>query len=177
MDVYFLRHGDAEPAKPGSSDSERNLTAEGQEQVRAVVELARDAGLQVEVIVSSPYVRALQSARIAAEVLGAEQEPVPAEALAPGGTPFGIWDEIRLYPQVKGLLLVGHEPLISETISTFLGCSAVVVDVKKGALVALELSIAGTRPRGMVKWILTPALAFAARRYGTASRGTGSSSR
>ena len=70
MQIYLLRHGIAEDARPGHSDAKRALTKEGGERVAEVIKAARRAGAEPSLIVSSPFVRAVETARIAAEGLG-----------------------------------------------------------------------------------------------------------
>src|SRR5437879_2772117 len=159
MQIYLLRHGIAEDAQPRQSDSERALTEEGLEKLRRVLKRARAAEVAPGVIISSPYRRAVQTAEEAAQVLGYKEKIVLAQALVPDAVPAGVWDEIRAHKDESSVLLAGHEPLLSSTMSYLLGSPTLMVDMKKAALVRVDCESFSREPRGVLKWMLTPALA------------------
>ena len=99
MQIYLLRHGIAEDGRPGKSDADRALTSEGIKRLREILKRARVAGVAPTLIVTSPYVRARQTAEIAAEVLGYEEELVPSTKLVPMASPVETWGEVR---ELKG---------------------------------------------------------------------------
>ncbi len=158
MVVYVLRHGIAEDAPPGGSDADRALTKPGKEKLRNVLVCAREAGVRPGVILTSPLRRALQTAKIAAELLRLKGDPIETHTLLPGASPLSVWSEVRAY-EVGELLLAGHEPQLSELVGFLLGCLALKLDLKKGALVCINVESAEVRPQGTLKWILTPKLA------------------
>ena len=124
--IWLLRHGDAED---GSPDSERPLTEKGREQARAVGAALKALGVEVDACLTSPKVRAADTARLACEPLGVEPElepklaggPFDAEALA-----AGLGDEV---------LLVGHDPDFSMAVHALTGAQ---VRMKKGGLAGVE---------------------------------------
>ena len=158
MLVYFLRHGIAEDGHPGQPDPERQLTDEGRSKLADVYRRLNKAGIKPALILSSPYTRALQTAELAAKALGCPAAPQTTNCLTPDGSPEGVWDEIRVYRECESLLLAGHEPLFSRTITYLLGAPALQVDVKKGSVVAIEIQSFRGDPRGVLKWMLTPRL-------------------
>ena len=158
MQIYILRHGIAEDAAPGGSDAGRALTQEGKRKVRNVLERARRAGVRPSMIVTSPLRRALETAEIAAAVLGAPSELVRTNALLPSGSPDKVWKEIRARG-AEEILLAGHEPLLSILTAYLLGCPALQVRMKKAALVAIEAAVEEMQPHGILQWMLTPKLA------------------
>src|ERR1019366_2679775 len=111
MQIYLLRHGIAEDAKPGHPDADRPLTAEGRDKLRRVLKRARTADLDPSVILSSPYRRALDTAAVAAEVCAYQGEIVRTSALVPEASPFDAWEEIRNRKSERAVLLSSHEPL------------------------------------------------------------------
>jgi phosphohistidine phosphatase len=159
MEIYLLRHGIAEDGRPGRPDSERALTTEGREKLRRVLKRARLAGVAPGLILSSPYRRALETADIAVEVLGYEGKVVRTHALVPEAAPFEAWEEIRSRKGEGSILLSSHEPLMSSMVAFLLDSPSMPVDMKKGALVRVDCERFGPSPRGMLKWMLTPALA------------------
>ncbi|MDQ6704690.1 MAG: phosphohistidine phosphatase SixA, partial [Acidobacteriota bacterium] len=153
-----LRHGIAEEQKPGSSDADRALTKEGREKLEAVLKRAAESGLSPSTILTSPYLRATQTAEIAAKVLKHVSAPVRIDALLPSSSPRAVWDEIRGYRSADQLLLAGHEPLLSQLVSYLLGAPSLQVDMKKAALVRIDLEGFRGEPHGVLKWMLTPKL-------------------
>jgi phosphohistidine phosphatase len=152
--VYILRHGIAEEAAAGGSDAARALTAEGRQKLRVVLQRARAARVRPSIILTSPLKRALQTAEIAAAVLGVKRELTTTSALAPSSTPQRVWSEIRALHNER-VLVVGHEPLLSHVVGFLLRCPALQLDLKKGALVSLQVDTGESEPRGTLKWVLT----------------------
>ncbi len=159
MEIYLLRHAIAEDAAPGHPDAERALTAEGRDKLRRVLKRARQAEVSPTLILSSPYRRALETAQMAAEALGYEGRLVHCPALVPDASPHDVWDEIRSRRGERAVLLASHEPLMSSTAALLLGSPALQVDMKKAALVRIDCERLGGDPRGVLKWMLTPAVA------------------
>ncbi len=126
--IWFLRHGDAEPH--GGDDAARELTEKGRKQARWAGEALAVMGWEIEICLTSPKVRAADTAKIACEVLGMEPEveerlrggPFEAEAIADG----------------RDALLVGHEPDFSTAINALTGAG---VKLKKGGLASCEPGI------------------------------------
>jgi phosphohistidine phosphatase len=159
MQIYLLRHGVAEDARPGHPDSERALTSEGREKLKRVLKRARTAGVAPSLILSSPYRRALETADVAAEAFGYQGRVVRTRALVPEASPFDVWDEIRSRRDESAVLLASHEPLMSSLAAFLLGSPALQVDIRKAALVRVDCDRLGAEPKGVLKWMLTPALA------------------
>ena len=160
MQIYLLRHGIAEEGKPRQPDAERALTDEGREKLRRVLKRARAADVAPGVIISSPYRRAVETADEAVDALGYKGKVVLSPALIPDGSPAGVWDEIRARRDESSILLSSHEPLMSSTVAYLLGAPALMVDMKKAALVRIDCEGFSAAPRGVLKWMLTPALAI-----------------
>jgi phosphohistidine phosphatase len=158
MEIYLLRHGVAEVSSDSGADADRELTNEGRHKVKDVAKAAARAGVVVSMVVTSPYRRAVETARIAAGALGYEGDLLRSDALIPGGDPAAVWNEIRVHRDERAILLAGHEPLFSALGAYLLGVPDLSIDFKKGALLALEIDGFGPRPRGVLKWMLTSKL-------------------
>jgi len=156
MQIYLLRHAIAENPRPGTSDADRTLTPEGIEKLRRVL---KRAAVTPSLILSSPYKRAVETAEIAAQVLGYKGKMVRVEALVPGGSPHAVWDELRGRKEESAILLAGHEPLMSSIAAFLLDSPALQIDMKKAALVRIDCQKLGAKPGGVLKWMLTPAVA------------------
>ena len=159
MQIYLLRHGIAEDSRAGLRDFDRALTSEGGEKLRRVLERARAAGAEPGAILSSPFRRALQTAQLAAEVLRYSGKIVQTRALTPDAPPAEAWGEIRDHGERPAILLASHEPLMSSLAAFLLDCPTLVVDMKKAALVRIDCEPSGAAPSGVLKWMLTPAVA------------------
>lgn len=134
--LWLLRHGEAEPhdARP---DVDRRLTERGEEQSRAAGLALGALGISFQHVLSSPRVRALDTARLACEGLGHERVVVD-ESLS---SEFSLDDALSL-SAVAGddtrVLLVGHNPDFEQVLHDLTGAA---VDLKKGG-------VAGVRMRG-----------------------------
>ena len=157
MRIYLLRHGVAEEGF-GKRDSERALTEDGKQKLRDLLKTAADAGLLPSLVLSSPYRRAIETARIAVEVLGYRGNLLETTTLTPDSSPQSAWSEIRLHSSEESVLLVGHEPLFSSLSAFLLGFPNLSIDFKKGALLCVELHTVRPQPAGVLKWYLTPKL-------------------
>ena len=158
MQLYILRHGIAENVKPGESDPDRALTAEGKKKLRETLRVVQRAGVAPELMISSPYIRAMETAAIAMEVLGCKEALLQTKVLIPTSDPKPVWEEIRVHKSVASLMLVGHEPLLSALAAYLLGAPSVYVDMKKGTIIRIDIESFGPQPRGVLKWMLVPKL-------------------
>jgi phosphohistidine phosphatase len=159
MEIYLLRHGIAEDGQAGRPDSERALTGEGKKRLGCVLRAAAAAGVRPDLILTSPYRRALQTAQLAAELLEYKGDLVRTRALEPVSTPSAVWEELRTHKDAETILLSGHEPLFSSLTAYLLGCLELQIDFKKAGLVCLDIERVTGNPRGVLKWYLTPKLA------------------
>jgi phosphohistidine phosphatase len=123
--IWLLRHGDA---ADGSPDAERPLTEKGERQARNAGRALKKLRVPIPLCLTSPKVRALDTARIACRELGCE---VAIEPALQGG-PF---DPDELAPGVDEVLLVGHDPDFSMAIHSQTGAQ---VRMKKGGLAGIS---------------------------------------
>lgn len=152
MILYFLRHGLAgDGATWVGDDRERPLTRTGIQHMKASAAAFKKIGLEVDEIISSPLKRAEQTAQIAADVL--EKHVKLDERLVYGFGMPALQTIIDDYPNAKALMLVGHEPDFSTTISELTGGSD--IEMKKGGLARVDLSD-GPELRGLLVWLLPP---------------------
>jgi phosphohistidine phosphatase len=159
MQIYLLRHGIAEEVAASGKDADRSLTPEGRKRLAAVLKRAAAAGVEPSLVLSSPLVRARQTAEMAAKALNYAREIVLTAVLEPDGTPQLVWDELRTHRGETQVLLAGHEPLFSQMGAYLLNTPALEIDFKKGSLLRVDCESLGPQPRGVLKWFLTPRLA------------------
>lgn len=158
MEIYLFRHGIAEDAPPGRADPTRALTAEGRERSADVVKMAKNAGVTPSLIASSPYLRAMQTAEVAAKEFGWKGDIVQLKSLVPHGTPESVWSEIRSLRDESALLLAGHEPLMGHLAAYLLGSPDLLIDMKKSAMLRIDMANLGPVPRGILRWMIVPKL-------------------
>jgi len=159
MEIYLLRHAIAEDAAPGHPDSDRALTPEGRERLKRVLKRARAAAVAPSVILSSPYRRAVETAAMAGEALDYSGKVVETRALLPEAPPADAWEELRARNGEPAILLASHEPLMSSLGAFLLDSPALRIDMKKAALLRIDCDRFGREPHGVLKWMITPALA------------------
>jgi phosphohistidine phosphatase len=159
MEIYVLRHGEAEEREAGLADRDRKLTAKSIRDLKALLRLARKAEVAPDLILTSPLRRAQETAAIAAEVLGCK-DVVETRNLLPGASPEQIWKEIGTDYKVENILLAGHQPHLGSLVGLLLE-AAVMVDLKKGSLVRIATQGRLGPPRGVLKWMITTKLAKA----------------
>ncbi|MDE3166746.1 MAG: phosphohistidine phosphatase SixA, partial [Acidobacteriota bacterium] len=123
-----------------------------------VLKRARAADIRPSLILSSPYRRAVETAELAADLFRYKGDIVHSKAFVPGAGAIDAWEEIRLYSGEPAVLVASHEPLMSSTAAFLLGCVSLQVDMKKAALVCIDIESTGSVPRGILKWMITPAL-------------------
>jgi phosphohistidine phosphatase SixA len=129
--------------------------------LRAVLKRARAAGVSPEAILTSPWSRALDTARMAGHALQCGRV-VETRALLPDIPPAQVLREIRAIRiakrNAKEVIVAGHEPQLSR-LAAFLLEAPVAVDLKKGSLLRIDIQEKEGPPRGVLKWMLTPRLA------------------
>jgi phosphohistidine phosphatase len=137
--IYLLRHGEAEDREAAVDDAARRLTKKGERQAQAAGMALRELGVGIDACLTSPKVRARETARIAAEVLGVEVEET--EALR-----GGAFDALELAAGRGDVLLVGHEPDFSAEVGRLTGANIVL---KKGGIAVVDGStlVALWRPK------------------------------
>jgi phosphohistidine phosphatase len=158
MEIYLLRHGEAEESLR-IPDEERSLTPEGRRRLGNVLLRARDAGVGASLILSSPLRRAVETAELAAGILGTSAQIRKTDALRPDAAPAEVWDAVHINRGEDQLLLAAHEPLLSQAVAFLLGTPAAQIDMKKGSLARVDIDQFGSEPRGVLRWLLTPQLA------------------
>jgi phosphohistidine phosphatase len=158
MDLYIVRHGIAidreDPKCP--PDPERYLTEEGIEKTKRVAKAVEALGVTADVLFSSPYVRALQTAEIFASALGyAKQKIRHSDLLLPGADPALFFRELAKDKQSSSILVFGHAPHLDELIAAALGSKHNITSLKKSGVAGLTLKRISP-PSAQLLWLATP---------------------
>jgi phosphohistidine phosphatase len=158
MLLYIVRHGIAidreDPKCP--SDPERYLTPEGLKKTREVAKGIASFTEAPKLFISSPYVRAFQTAEILAEACGAGKSKIEkTDALLPGAEPAAFFRELSHRKFVASVMCFGHAPQLDELLAYSLGAKRDVTELKKAGAACVELSRLYP-PAGRLLWLLTP---------------------
>ena len=160
MNLYVLRHGLAadRDSRQYSRDEERPLTPKGTRKIARQVKGMRSIGLSLDAVVTSPLLRAVQTAKIVHKRLPVSSELVTYESLSPLGGAHMLMEELATgYPSDGSVMTVGHEPYLSDLISVLVsGVPGQLVRLKKGALCKLRLPSPRYGRCGWIEWSLTP---------------------
>jgi phosphohistidine phosphatase len=158
MNLFLLRHAKAQPRSPKwRPDSKRPLTPEGESSMFEVARGIKALDVSFDVILTSPYVRALRTAEILAEVYESEKLFETAR-LAPEAGAKEILDEVNENFSAAGeIVLVGHEPFMSRLISTLLtGEDGMAIEFKKAGFCKLTIEKLVFGKCACLNWLLTP---------------------
>jgi len=158
MNLYLLRHGLAADESQTGKDADRPLTSKGKRKLRKIAQALEALQLQFELILSSPYLRARQTAEIVAEALNAKHVLELTDCLTPHGDTHELFALITSRkPIPRDVLLVGHEPYLSELISVLVsGSSSLAVVMKKAGLCKLSADSLKVGRCASLEWLLTP---------------------
>ena len=154
MKLYFLRHGLAgESSEWKGADFARPLTEEGIAKMKRTAETCSRLELDLQLILSSPLVRAYQTAEIVARQFKMLDKLVKDDRLGPRFSIKFLSEILAEHSKADSLMLVGHEPSLSDTVGHLIGGGRIVF--KKGALACVELSDASSLV-GELVWLIPP---------------------
>lgn len=159
MQIYVLRHAIAFDRDPMQwpDDSLRPLSPDGERRFRREAQGLATLIADVDVLLSSPWLRAWQSAEILHQVAG-WPAPQSCQALEADRSPRGVLTVLREHAAAESVALVGHEPQAQALVSYLLtGDSArVALQLKKGSVVALAVDSAPRAGTAYLVWALPP---------------------
>jgi phosphohistidine phosphatase len=156
MDIFLLRHGEA--ADLGGkikSDAARPLTDEGIKLMNDEAEGMKRLGLRFNAILTSPLIRAKETAQIVADILDCSRKLHVCEAL---GMPVSIPDLMEAFKPFQNdyrILLVGHMPDMGKLAGHFIGNNKFILPFKKGSLAKIEVERLVPTPRGELRWFVS----------------------
>ncbi|MCC7437286.1 MAG: phosphohistidine phosphatase SixA [Armatimonadetes bacterium] len=154
MLIYLMRHGIAQPAELGISDSQRPLSEQGTLQTALVAKGLRQLGVRLDRVIASPLLRAQQTAEIVARILELPDPVLTDARLAPYGSFDTISQLIQEHRDAERLMLVGHQPAIGEGLSGLCGRGELAVEMGTATVAAVAAD--GFRPqvRGTLEWLI-----------------------
>ena len=160
MELYLLRHALAAEAGPewAGRDHARPLVPEGEKRMKRIAKGMGSLDLAFDLILTSPYVRARQTAEIVAQAFNAGKKLKFSEHLTPDGDYAKLIQALRRqHTSSASVLLVGHEPYLSGLISFLLsGEASLSITMKKAGLCKLTIAKLRVGRCATLEWLLTP---------------------
>ena len=156
MTIYFLRHANAgTPQVDSASDEKRPLDEKGVKQCHDVGRALAALKVEPDAIITSPLVRARQTAELVAEELGHKEKLILDDALRPEASYGTFQDMLHQYTREKAIMVVGHNPSLTEFLNRLLaaGSSFNAIELKKGAVAKVDFD---SQNAGVLKWCMTP---------------------
>lgn len=160
MKLIFVRHGIAEDkeafAETGEPDALRPLTGKGKSKMIKAARGLKKIAPSITILVSSPYTRAVETARIIGKVYG-NPEIHELEDLVPGGDSGGLFKFFEQQDGDSTVVMTGHEPFLGNLVSACLSVnSGAFVVFKKGGAGMVEFPGKPGRGKGTLVWLLEP---------------------
>ncbi len=157
-ELYFIRHGVAEERGDAwPDDTKRPLTDAGAARLRKGMRGLRRAGIGFDVVLTSPLVRARQTADVVASAADPRPPIFVVESLAPGAAYASLMADIEKYAKRGRIALVGHEPDLGEMTARLIGARHPIV-YKKGAVCRVDLAAVPSPTPAVLIWFLPPKL-------------------
>lgn len=159
MEIYILRHGKAEDrARNITSDAKRQLTFEGKKELESISKAITKFDLKIDTIISSPLVRAKETANILAKHLWKKKKEVMIwDELKPESDISDVHKKIVKLNPDKRIVLVGHEPHLTDLISSIISPNCrISISLKKGGFASIRVKTSESKLTGDLRSILTP---------------------
>ena len=157
MVIYFLRHANAgqKQFSDAAKDEKRPIDKIGEEQSHDVGRALAALGVAVNVIISSPLTRAMQTAAIVSQELGHEEKLVLDDALRPEATFEKFKALLNRHKDKAAIMVVGHDPSMTEFVNKVLsgGGPLAAIEMKKGGVAKVEKDL---RKQVVLKWVMPP---------------------
>jgi phosphohistidine phosphatase len=156
VELYLIRHAIADQrGEKWPDDNKRPLTEDGMARMRKAARGLVRLGVSFDVIMTSPLVRARQTAEIVAAAADSKPPLVTVESLSPDGGYAAIVADLEKQTRKSRIALVGHEPLIGELAARLIG-SRHPIEFKKGAVCRIDVDSIPPAGPGDLRWMLTP---------------------
>jgi phosphohistidine phosphatase len=154
-ELYLVRHGVAEErGEKWPDDTKRPLTEDGIDRMRKAARGLTRFGIVIDVVLTSPLVRARQTADIVVAAIDPRPSLVTIESLAPSGSYAAVVADLEKHARKTHIALVGHEPNIGELAARLIG-SRHAIEFKKGAVCRIDLETLPPSGPGDLRWLMT----------------------
>ena len=150
INLIIVRHGDSEPQIQGKDDKERKLTKKGVKEMKRVANFIDLLDIKIDKVISSPYLRAYQSAKEVMDELGIDENKIEIyEELSPDKDPSQFIEKLKTFQDNIAVLIVGHNPYLSNMIKILTGAD---VDLEKGGVALIDYDL--SKNKGILRLLL-----------------------
>jgi len=158
MNLYLMCHATPTELDENVDDNQRPLTEKGRKKLSQIARSLEKLDLEFDVIITSPYLYARQTANIVADALDIKKKCVlDSDNLTPPGSGEKLIEEINAREAVDNLLIVGHVPFLSQFIGMLLaGDTSLSIDIKKAGLCKLSIEQLTYGRCATLGWLLSP---------------------
>jgi phosphohistidine phosphatase len=154
--LYLVRHAiAAERGEKWPDDTKRPLTHKGRARMRQAVQGLDALGVTIDLVLTSPLVRAHQTAEILAEELDSSPDIAVLDALAPDHRPIDVATALATQPRRASIALVGHEPDLGELAAWLIGTKE-PLPFRKGGVCLIEAPVLPPGRNCTLIWFATP---------------------
>jgi len=153
MNIYLIRHSDSEGISKGLKDSERKLTPDGELKIRNASLFWKNLIPEFDYIFSSPYLRALQTAKIIASVYNHKKEIIVDKRLGCGSETESLIEILNSF-QSGDIAIVGHQPDLSNHLSRLISVAGISIEFKKGAIAKIFFSNKVREGKGVLEFLV-----------------------
>jgi phosphohistidine phosphatase len=159
MNLYLMRHANAGLSRGNPVlDAKRALIKEGKEQCMLMARMLSALKVQVDVIVSSPLKRALQTAQFVGTELGYEAKVEVSPALGLSADYAAFQQLLAKYAELDGVLMVGHNPNLFQFLGRMItGNGGAAIRMRKGSIARVDMD----RHPPLLRWLIDPRMARA----------------
>lgn len=154
MLVYLLRHGDA--LVNGYSERTRPLSEEGKSSIYKLADYVKSREIRFTKIISSPLLRAWQTATIIAKKSNDNTSIIESDILLPECDSEKLLNYLESFTNEEKILLVGHQPLLGVTISTLTNKRDALIEMKKASFACVEINKPVSAGKGVLKFLINP---------------------
>jgi phosphohistidine phosphatase len=162
MKLYLVRHGMAQERLGGgvTNDAQRPLTDEGRSETRTVAQALKRLGVKADLVVTSPLIRARQTAEIINDVIGGSERLKVSDSLAPGGSANFLFKFLKQLDSAEEIFCVGHEPDVGRLAATLIWAGPELdIPFKKAGVCRVDVTDLPPSMPGTLKWFITPKIA------------------
>ncbi|MDE1725948.1 MAG: phosphohistidine phosphatase SixA [Thaumarchaeota archaeon] len=157
MDLFILRHGEAgRSSATVRDDSKRTLSVEGEKEVKDISKGIKSLGIEFDYILTSPLLRSKQTAELVSKIIMPKNPIKELDELKPEGNKLQFYNKLSNLKQDSSVLIVGHEPYLSELIGEAISHGECKIDLKKASLARIRITITLPKLKGELRWLLTP---------------------
>jgi phosphohistidine phosphatase len=183
LDLFLLRHGDAGKimaATGGRNTGDVPLTTVGREEIAVIARSVKALNVRFSAIVTSPLKRAVQTAKIIAEVLAMEKKISVWNELVPEGNRSKLYNRLNQFPRESTVLMIGHEPYLSNIMYDMIFQKNRVnqlgrINLKKAGLAKIRVISLTPNISGELRWLITPKILKSLEKGGSKSKSSAAS--